>query len=308
MNDIIINNEIQTKYGTIHGISSIEKYKNGSIKECRLNEHNEIKFEHDIFIPQYHNSDFRNKYTKSLSFYEDGTIKSIALENQSGFKTSLGIIPAELVTFYQNGSIKKIFPLNGKLSGFWTEENEYNLAKEFSFEFKFGNFTSKFISLDFYDSGEPKCFTVWPKDNIKAKTPIGELEVRTGLSLYKDGTVESIEPRKPTLIESPIGDLIAYDMNVVGINGSNNSLKFHENGEIKSLLTSYNMVQVKNKSNDIFTFEPKLKPNLFNNNIMDILPLLIEFDCTKVIFNGNSANEFDIEYASFTIKKFSIPH
>ena len=36
---------------------------------------------------------------------------------------------AELVTFHADGSLRRVFPLNGKLSGYWTEADEGALAK-----------------------------------------------------------------------------------------------------------------------------------------------------------------------------------
>ena len=35
---------------------------------------------------------------------------------------------AEQVSFYESGALKRIFPLNGTLSGYWTQEDEAKLA------------------------------------------------------------------------------------------------------------------------------------------------------------------------------------
>jgi hypothetical protein len=40
-----------------------------------------------------------------------------------------------LITFYEDGSIESLFPLNGQISAFWSEEEEGALARKFDFTF-----------------------------------------------------------------------------------------------------------------------------------------------------------------------------
>ena len=256
------------------------------------------------FVPQYEENNVRHKYTKSLSFYQNGNIKSIALNEQSDVKTKIGTFPAELITFYENGTIKRLFPLNGKITGYWTEENEYELAEEFTFTFAFGTFTKKIISLQFYESEDIKSITFWPKNTVKIETPIGGISVRVGLALYQSGMLKSVEPSKPTPIDTPIGVINAYDPNVIGISGDTNSLNFYEDGKLKSLVTSVNIIEVTNQNGEKSMFKPKLKPNLFDNEVMDIVPLAVEFYEDKVKINNSIENEYEINKYSFEIRKF----
>lgn len=141
--------EFLTKYGQLNGISSIEFYTEGVIKECKLNEYSEIKTIYGDLVPQYDEAEVRRKYKRSLSFHENGNIESISFQKQTDIDTKIGKLPSELALFYQNGSVKRIFPLNGKITAYWTEENEYSLAQELDFNFEFGNFKRRLLVLVF---------------------------------------------------------------------------------------------------------------------------------------------------------------
>ena len=60
-----------------------------------------------------------------------------------------------------------MFLLDGKLSGYWSEDDEYNLAKTYKFNFEFASFEAKVISLHFYKTEELKSITLWPKERVK---------------------------------------------------------------------------------------------------------------------------------------------
>ena len=150
---------MMTKYGELKGMEDISLYPNGYIKSCRVTEFNELKTSIGILIPQYETKDERRKLTGTLEFYENGDLMYICLDEQINIKTNIGIIPAEKILFYENEKIKRIFPLNGKLSGYWTEENEYNLAKIIHIKNNKYSFSAKFISIAFYKSGNLKSLT-----------------------------------------------------------------------------------------------------------------------------------------------------
>jgi len=115
----------------------------------------------------FHNmviQDFEKKQLAVLSFYKSGNIKSISLEQQTEISTPIGIFPAELVTFYEDGSINSLFPLNGQISGFWSEEEEGELAQKYHFSFPFGDFYAKIIGLRFYPDGRVRSLILWPNE------------------------------------------------------------------------------------------------------------------------------------------------
>ncbi len=291
---------IYTKYGVLKGISYIEFYKNGIAKECTLNELNELKLPFGVLVPQYEDDGIRRKYTRSISFHQNGNIKSISLNEQTSIQTPEGVFPAELITFYEDGNIKRLFPLNGKITGYWTEQNEYELAKPFEFIFSFGSFKVKMISINFYENGSVKSFTFWPNDSINIATPVGQADVRIGISLYDDGKLKSFEPKKPMVLDTPIGVIEAFDANALGIHGENNSLRLYENGSVRSLISSTDIIEVINELGEKTVYTPLFKLNMLDDEKMDIIPIYIEFhdDCARI--NGN---DYDINRNIFSIKR-----
>ena len=107
-----------TKYGILKGIEDAEYYYDGSLKACRLCKRNFLNTNIGMLVPQYESRDERRKIIGALEFYPNGNLMSIALDKAISVKTTLGALPAEKILFYENENIKRIFPLNGKLSGY----------------------------------------------------------------------------------------------------------------------------------------------------------------------------------------------
>jgi len=264
-----------------------------------------IKTKYGDLIPLYENDDPRRKDIVALSFYEDGNLKSISLQKQTEIETSLGRLKAEYIIFYKNGNIKRIFPLNGKLTGYWSEDDEYSLAEEFSFDFSFAKFKQKVIGVNFFENEKPKSITLWPKDKITIESPIGAVDVRIGFSLYSDGTLESFEPYMPIEVETPIGKITAYDRQAIGIHADSNSIKFSQDGKLEALTTSLNEVEIRDKNGFKTVYKPKLQPSQIDETVIDIIPMKIEFLYNKVRFN-NSEKEYIIDDYEFLIRMTSL--
>lgn len=296
-------NEIMKKYKNIKGIYLMDKYSNGTIRDCVLNKRNIIETEYGYLIPQYEDSGERRKCNISLSFYNDESLKSISLQEETGIETSLGVFKAEYLTFYKTGNIKRLFPLNGKLTGYWSEDDEYSLAEKYDFKFSFGKFREKVIGISFYESGEAKSITLWPKDKVVIETPIGSAEARIGFSMYLCGKLESFEPFRPIEVETPIGFIMAYNNQAIGIHADSNSLKFSESGELEALKTSVNEIELIDTDGIRRTYKPQIKTSEIDEMDLDIIPLKIEFHNNKVKFN-NEENEFNIDQCEFKISKF----
>ncbi len=291
---------ILTKYGALEGVSHVEYYEGGSVKECMVIRENRIATPYGLLIPQYEQDGVRRKYTKSLSFHENGTVKSISLQEQTAIKTSIGVFPAELVTFYASGAVKRLFPLNGKITGYWTEENEYGLAQEFEFSFPFGSFRKKIIGVHFYESGAIRSLTFWPRDSVTLQTPLGEVTARIGIALYPEGGIKSIEPYKPVTVDTPIGNITAFDRKAAGIHGDTNSLGFYEDGKVRYVTTSSDRILVKDSTGREKCYEPALKPSLLQVGKLSIEPLQIRFFDGKVQLGGETM--YDIGSCIFTIE------
>lgn len=288
--------DINTKYGILKGISHVEYYEDGCIKECNLNSINELKTPYGILIPQYKEDGVRSKYIGSLSFYNNGNLKSAYLQNQTEIKTPMGIIPVEFVTFYESGSIMRIFPLNGKITAYWTEEDEYKLSNEIEFNLSVGNLKKKVIAVHFYEDGIIKSITFWRRDKITIHSPLGDVITRVGVSFYNDGKLKSFEPGKPVDANTSIGTIRAYNTEVIGLHGDSNSLELYKDGKVKSLITSTDRIEATNKkSGEKQIYRPLLRKSIVNENVMEVVPLNVEFNDTKVKFSNGMMHKLPCE-------------
>jgi antitoxin component YwqK of YwqJK toxin-antitoxin module len=298
--------DLNTSCGLFHGVSRDEYYKSGSIKECTLVENNSLTTPLGTFVPQYEDDGVRRKFTSSLSFYESGALKKLSLQSQTLVKTPIGDMPAELVTFYESSALKRLFPLNGKLGGYWSEKNEYDLAQQYNFKFSFGDINNKVICVHFYESGAVKSLTFWPRENVRVKTPIGEIDIRIGISFYEDGKIKSVEPKKSVDVPTQIGIMSAFDIDAIGITGDQNSLLFSHSGKVERLKTASNMVTVKSADAVEHLYEPFLVRSHFSDENKAVLPLDVWFLDYTVCFGNCKEDCFDINKNKFTISKFAL--
>lgn len=292
---------ISTRYGILNGASYVQLYPNGNVKEVTLTLPNEIKTANGNFVPQYLDDGFRRKRVKPVIFHENGSLKNLPLQNTTEVETSMGVIPAELITFYEDGSIRRIFPLDGMLTGFWTEDDEYELSKPLEFNLLTDTIRQKIIAVQFYRSGTIKSLTFWPKDIVAVVTSLGNTEIRIGLSVYPDGRLKSFEPGKPLIVDTPIGKITAFDTKAIGIHSDGTSLTLTETGEIEQLVTSNNMVTVIDKKSEAHIYQPHFKPEMFNLMATELVPLSIRFYNNKVSFNNNPEEEYKISEFRFIV-------
>lgn len=292
-----------TDYGTISGITNYHLYENGNLKDCTTKQRNIIKTKYGDLIPQYDYVDVRRKYIKSVSFFPNGTLEHISLNEETPIETSIGIINAELITFYMNGNINRIFPLNGQLSAYWTEEQEYELSKEQNLSFPFGNFPLRTTGLYFYENGSFKGFSLWPEERIDIDTPLGKQTIRLGITLYESGNIKAFEPSSPLSISTPIGDILAYDANNYTFFKEMKSVNLFEDGNLKSLLTSKNKVKVIDSHKNVHNFEPRYYDDLGNGDYY-IYPLKISFSDDSVSFDDS--NKFSLSECTFIIEELKL--
>lgn len=297
--------DFELMYGPLDGVLRYDTYPNDQARDIELREENAIETRYGTFIPQYSEAgaiyERHKKYRSSMTLHDNGHIKSIALERQAMVKTPMGEYPAELVTFYKDGALNRVFPLNGQITGYWSEEDEGKLAMDFPFNFPFGSFTSKIISLRFYPEGQLKSLTLWPGSTIHIDTPIGMMAVRNGFALYKDGRIKSIEPAKPTLLKTKIGRFLIYDHEALGIHADTNSLTFSPTGEVESFITSTNGVEVTLNEGQIIRVGPREAPSYVDVTETMILPIKVVFKDKEVIIHGGMKHIFDLEKATFKV-------
>jgi len=290
----------QIKY-EIKGITSSITYENDNIKDCRVNKLNVLQTNYGNFTPRFSHPNERNKDTKALSFYESGNIKSIALEERTKIETPIGTIKAELITFYENGSIDSLFPSNGQISFGWSMEDETNLTEKYDFQFPFGAFTARIIGVRFYESGQLSSLILWPGEIVEIATPIGTIPIRIGFKLYENGLLASVEPAHPTIINTPIGNVTAFDYTALGADADFNSIQFNENGNLSCVYTNSDFV-IKNintgKRENIFQH---LRLDMLSDNFLKV-PTVVQFEKDTVIFdNKENTPSYKISEYEFLI-------
>lgn len=276
-----MNNINTEKYGPLTGVTFSETYENGVLKGCAFNQPNPITTPCGSLTPRYGEASLRNRDGLALEFFQSGQLKSIDLEEATAVATSLGLIAAERLSFYESGRLHRLFPLNGRISGYWTENDEYALSTPISFDLPVGSFTARVISLCFYESGALKSLTLWPQEIIEIKSPDGLVKARFGFSLFEDGTLKSFEPAQPEPIDTPVGIILAYDCHAHGINGDQNSVTYSKGGKLRSLLTS-NSGLVVTAASGSERITPLMKPGQIDPEVMIPEPMTLLFHAHRL--------------------------
>ncbi len=294
-------NSIATRYGVLNGITYLKEYAHGGVRECMVNRENRLSTKYGMLIPYYKDDEHRRKPITPIAFYDNGIIKSISLQDQTVVTTPIGDFPVEFVSFYEDGSIKRILHLNGRITGYWSEENEYDIAQEFDFSFEFGKFRKKIIGIYFYKGGTVKSITLWPQDSVEVRLPFGSIGVRTGIALYPEGGIKSVEPCKSVPVPTPIGSITAFDINSVGVHGDTNSLGFYEDGRIKNLVTSFDEITVEGENGYSAVYRPASRDD---EGKTIRRPLDIQFFDGKIMIDNTGSGVYEIDKYTFKISKF----
>ena len=294
--------ELNTRYGTLTGCIHPEYYEDGAIESCSFSERNELSLSCGTLVPQYGGADqVRRKYVKSADFYRSGALRRLALEEQTEVETPIGDFPAELLTFYEDGAVRRVFPLNGKISGYWSEQDEARLLFPFHFEFYFGAFSAKIVSVHFYPNGSIRSITLFPGEVVALNTPAGEIPVRTGFSLYESGALESVELAQPTPVLTPIGRITAFDALAVGVHADSNSLRFSESGAVTGIATSSEKIIVQSKAMPLTSVSPVIKPDLTDEEETFLCPVTVRFEGESVVLSNGETTLCAPGDAAFTV-------
>lgn len=266
-----------TKYGEIIGMTQPEYYKTGELKECMVSEKCVLKTQGGDLVPRYDYTQERSKYRNALTFYPTGELKSMYLQNQSIITTPMGELRAEMITFYENGSIHRIFPLYGQVTGFWSEEKEMKALRNHEREIHGIIFENPISCYCFYPSGIIKSITFFGKKKQIIKTSVGKIPVRIGISFYENGKIHSIEPENEIPITTPIGTVVAFDNSPIGVHGDNNSLKFTEEGALLSVKTIMTGFELENEKGEITKVYPKRRRSFLDIDKSEMVPVEISF-------------------------------
>ena len=272
----------------------ISRDKNGKLDTVMVRERIKLETRFGTLVPRYSMDEHSRKKEAPVKFHKNEQLKSVPLEDATEIKSPIGNFKAELVTFYLNGALRRLFPLNGKLSGYWTELNEYNLAEKIDIPSPVGTISVKPIYIQFFESGELQSIVFWPREEVTIDSTVGRIKIRKGISFYKNGSIEGFEPAAPVLVESPIGPLKVFDPDPNGLNAERHSLCFYENGEIRSVITSGSQVAVMKDGMIREIFSPGVVSSYCDESAFFISPLKIIFEQNHVVFMDNNtvANRF----------------
>lgn len=294
-----MSNELIDK---LKGASIASTYDSGEVELVNVHEKNEIVINNNHFIPRYSYGDVRRKDLPAIQLYKSGEIKGIDIEGVASVQISNYHLKAEKVTFYKNGRIKKVFPLNGRLSAYWSEDEEYKLAQNIRFTFGFGSVNNKIICVKFYESGAIKSLTFWPKERISIKYKDRIIRCRTGISMFENGKLMTCEPSTPVEVSTPIGNLEAFHKNSIGITGDSNSLKFDKEGNVIELITSTNTIKVINKKGQVVIHSPRSELIFAGAEEKQLIPLRVNFVDNVVIIDKKY--KYELSKFNFDIGKY----
>ena len=120
---------VLTRYGEIPVAGCLEWHATGELMSCAPAGPALLETPFGALPPQHSTDDLRRRTVQAVHFYDNGVLRHLPLETRTGIQTPAGPLLAELVTFHRDGSLSRVFPLNGKLSGYWTQEDEGRLAE-----------------------------------------------------------------------------------------------------------------------------------------------------------------------------------
>jgi hypothetical protein len=291
--------DISTRYGWLYDCINVERSKDGSLISCMVQKPSALLVQEQELIPQYHFGEVQRKYIPSVTFRADGSLRTLSLDQRTGFPTPLGNVPAEYLTFYASGKLCRIFPLNSKISAYWSEKEEFSRMEPLAFDLPGTQFKAKIICLHFYESDMLRSLTLAPGEIIQLTSPIGAIQTRIGFALREDGSLESLEPTNGTTVSTPIGSIPAFDPFALGIHADKNSLHFSADGLLSLKTTAAFRIQ---KHDHIVDIYPCKKPSPLDDNIRLSLPTTVRFSNTQVAFlKEDQTLQFPYRECSFSI-------
>lgn len=204
----------------------------------------QVKTNYGYFTPCSDASDLRKKYRLPVEYYPDGTVRSVYLQDISEVTLPSGTYQAEFMTFYEDGSIKRLFPLYGQLSSYWGVEDEAKDAPEYVFTINKEQYKLRPQCIFFYPSGKIRSITLWPDDLITVATSLGPVKTALGIEMYEDGSIRSIEPSYGTVFSTCYGDIKPFIIRKHMMHAENASTVFSGTGELQSTATLSTSVTV----------------------------------------------------------------
>ena len=296
-----------TPFGPIDALPGVEYFSDGHVRFCIAAKQSPLDTHLGVLVPQFTANTLRKRQLPAISFHPDGTIRTLPLETETTVPTPIGPMPAEQVTFYENGALKRVFPLNGALSGYWTQEDETKLVRALTLDTPLGVVQAALISAYFSPDGQLRSLTLWPGTTLDVSSPVGCVPTRIGVALYDTGVISSLEPAAPVSVPTPLGPLLAYDPDAVGICGDRNSLRFRQNGAILGLSSTAHTFDVVLENGRVRRLSPPLRVNPCDGERREPAPIALEFGGGMAAFSVPGQPRLTVPVDRVTVSRFVVP-
>jgi len=298
---------ITTPFGVLETLPEIDFFSDGSVRSCIAARACPLTTPLGTLVPQFSACNQRKRQLPTISFHQNGMIRNLPLEEQALVPTSLGPLPAEQVTFYDSGAVKRVFPLNGTLSGYWSEEDEASLATPLTLDTPMGSVEVMPVCVYFGPAGNLRSLTLWPGTVLDVPSPLGGIGVRSGVAFYDSGVLRSVEPARPVAVPTPLGELLAFDQDAIGICGDRNSLRFCENGALLGLTTAAHAFDVELENGRHKCLTPPLRRHPCDGERMEAGPIVLEFRPGFVSFTLADSPRISVKADGVTASRFFPP-
>jgi hypothetical protein len=280
----------------MEGAQGVEWYPDGSLRGLMLHRENLVHLPCGDYVPNYHHDSARAKHVPSLGFYPSGSVRTARFDRPESVPLpGGGRLMAEKAVFHESGRLKRVFPLDGRISGFWSEKDERSLLEPVSLDLPFGRRRLFVSAVSFHETGGIRSVTLWPGEVIGIPVGGDELPCRIGFSLDVFGNLESLEPAVSIRIETPIGDIEAYDPDAIGVNADRNSLGFDREGKVRSLKS---MSVLEHGTDRTITIVPRSNPHPFDCERRQYHPLWFIFgDKTLRVMRTGATRTIGYEFS-----------
>ncbi|MGE4505985.1 MAG: hypothetical protein AB7D51_11605 [Desulfovibrionaceae bacterium] len=277
---------VHTAYGPIPALKAVTLHASGAVRACVAASACTLESPVGPLVPQFTANTLRKRRLPEIALHENGVPRILPLEEQTVVTTPLGPMPAELVAFHHTGELRRVFPLNGALSGFWSQEDEAALAAPMPLATPAGEIAARIIGVHFSPSGALRSLTLWPGECATLPTPAGLLCVRIGMAFHDDGSLRSVEPASPVPVHTPLGELAAFDPDAVGISGDANSLRFGPGGRVDGLTTIRHGFDIEEPGGAPRRVDPPLRKSYCDGETPEIVPLELDFQDARVVIRA----------------------
>jgi len=186
----------------------------------------------DYDLTEVPEMDFRRKERQRVCYFDTGRIKSVYLNEQTKVDTPIGKMACELITFYKNGAIKRLFPRYGAISAYWSEKDEARITDEITLTVGGEQYKGRPSCIHFYESGKIKSITIYDHETMDVSTRYGVIKTNVGVSFYEDGKLESLEPVFKTCIQVNGKMIKPFNFFADHMHADHNSLRFDKEGYI----------------------------------------------------------------------------